>query len=136
MIVGVGLDLVAKTHFEKILAKAGEAFYAKILTQEELSELEQLTTANQRHYAMKHYAVKEAFAKACGTGLGSFVGLKDITVAHDKMGAPVVKISTKLEKKLTQKFGGKIQTYVSISDDEITGAVVILSLEEAGLLEH
>lgn len=127
MIVGVGLDLVEIAHFQRIIHKGGLAFYKKILTPEEFKEASAMTPAAQVKYGAKRYAVKEAFAKACGTGIGKFVGFKDITVAHDPNGAPQIKLSAKMENRLKAKFGDDVKVAVSIADDEMAGAVVILS---------
>lgn len=127
MIVGVGLDLVEIAHFKRIIEKGGAAFYKKILTSPELKELAALSPTSQVNYGAKRYAVKEAFAKACGTGIGKFVGFKDITVTHDKKGAPDLKLSTQMAARLKRKFGNNVKVSVSLADDKMAGAVVILS---------
>lgn len=127
MIVGVGLDLVEIAHFKRIIEKGGVAFYKKILTPAELKEVSALSPAAQVNFGAKRYAVKEAFAKACGTGIGKFVGFKDITVVHDEKGCPDLKLSTKMATRLKHKFGDDIKVFVSLADDKMAGAVVILS---------
>lgn len=127
MIVGVGLDLVEISHFRRIIQKGGVAFYKKILTPEEFKEVSDMTSSAQVKYGAKRYAVKEAFAKACGTGIGKFVGFKDVMVIHDANGAPFLKLSAKMEKRLKHKFGDDVKAAVSLADDELAGAVVILS---------
>ncbi|MBQ3695963.1 MAG: holo-ACP synthase [Alphaproteobacteria bacterium] len=127
MIVGVGLDLVDIAHFKKIIEKGGVAFYKKILTPMELKEVQAMSTVRQINFGAKRYAVKEAFAKACGTGIGKFVGFKDITVVHDKKGCPDLKLSPKMKTRLKHKFGDDVKISVSLADDKLAGAVVILS---------
>ena len=127
MIVGVGLDLVEIAHFRRIIQKGGVAFYKKILTPIEFKEVRALSQAAQVSYGAKRYAVKEAFAKACGTGIGKFVGFKDITVVHDEKGAPQLKLSAKLDAKLRHQFGDDVKISVSLADDKMACAVVILS---------
>jgi holo-[acyl-carrier protein] synthase len=127
MIVGVGLDLVEIAHFKRIIEKGGVAFYKKILTSSEFKEVSALSPSAQVNFGAKRYAVKEAFAKACGTGIGKFVGFKDITVIHDKKGCPDLKLSPKMRARLKHKFGDDIKIAVSLADDKMAGAVVILS---------
>lgn len=127
MIVGVGLDLVEIAHFKRIIQKGGLTFYKKILTPQEFKEAAVLSTVAQIKFGAKRYAVKEAFAKACGTGIGKFVGFKDVAIAHDAHGAPILKLSSKMEARLKHKFGDDVKASVSLADDEIAGAVVILS---------
>ena len=127
MIVGVGLDLVEIAHFQRIIRKGGLSFYKKILTPAEFKEASLLSPAAQVNYGAKRYAVKEAFAKACGTGIGHFVSFKDVGVAHDKSGEPFLKLSARMTQRLKHKFGDNIQIKVSLADDKIAGAIVILS---------
>ena len=127
MIVGVGLDLVDIAHFKRIIQKGGVAFYKKILTPAEFKEVLVLSPVAQVKFGAKRYAAKEAFAKACGTGIGKFVGFKDITIAHDTHGAPKAILSPKMEARLKHKFGDDIKVAISIADDAMAGAVVILS---------
>lgn len=127
MIVGVGLDLVEVAHFRRIIQKGGVVFLKKILTPAEFKEVSLLSPAAQVSYGAKRFAVKEAFSKACGTGIGHFVGFKDVSLAHDDLGQPILKLSAKMSQRLKHKFGDDVQTKVSLADDKIAGAVVILS---------
>ena len=127
MIVGVGLDLVEIEHFRRIIQKGGLTFYKKILTPAEFKEATALSPVAQVNYGAKRYAVKEAFAKACGTGIGKFVSFKDVTVTHDEHGAPMLKLSKKMENRLKHKFGDDVKIAVSLADDKMAGAIVILS---------
>ena len=100
MILGVGLDVVEIAHFRRVIHKGGVAFYKKILTPPELKELSELPTSKKNAYGAKRYAVKEAFAKACGTGIGKFVGFQDVMVLHDEAGAPILKFSAQMNSRL------------------------------------
>ena len=127
MIVGIGLDLVEIAHFKRIIQKGGVAFYKKILTPLEFKEVKALSPVAQVSFGAKRYAVKEAFAKACGTGIGKFVSFKDVTVSHDEKGGPTLKLSPKMTTRLKHKFGDNVKVAVSLADDKMAGAVVILS---------
>ena len=127
MIVGVGLDLVEIAHFRRIIQKGGVAFYKKFLTSAELQEIQALSPTAQVAYGAKRYAAKEALAKACGTGIGKFVGFKDVTVSHDQKGRPILLLSSKLTAKLKAQFGDNVKASVSLADDKMAGAIVILS---------
>lgn len=66
------------------------------------------------------WAAKEAFAKALGTGVRSF-SLNEITVAHDELGAPYLK----LEGSAAQEAAG-LEFSISISHThELAQAVCI-----------
>ncbi len=61
------------------------------------------------------FSAKEAVLKALGLGMKSGYGFKDITVDHDSKGAPVVNLSSKLNKVLESK--NKTVVHVSIAHD-------------------
>ncbi|MBQ4472060.1 MAG: holo-ACP synthase [Alphaproteobacteria bacterium] len=127
MIIGLGLDLVDVAHFKRVAQKGGKAFFTKILTDSEYAEWQKLSSVQKIRFGAKRYAAKEAFAKACGTGIGEFVGLKDVGVDHDKLGRPLLHFSPNMQKRLKKRFGSSVRAEVSISDDKVAGAVVILS---------
>ena len=72
------------------------------------------------------FASKEAVLKALGVGMTNGYGFKDITIDHDSLGAPFVKLSSKLQKVLEKL--GKKQISVSIAHDgEYATAIAILN---------
>ena len=102
MIVGIGLDLVDVAHFKRVAQKGGKTFFTKILTDSEYKEWQKLSPVQKMRFGAKRYAAKEAFAKACGTGIGEFVGLKDVGVDHDKLGRPLLRFSPNMQKRLKE----------------------------------
>ncbi len=122
MIYGIGSDLVAVNRIEKALGKNGERFLQRILTVTERAEAAMLS-ANQTHmlaevtarFVAKRFAVKEAFSKAFGTGMGGAVGWQDVAVGHNQNGGPLLEFSDALQKKLAVENIGA--SHVSISDE-------------------
>ncbi|MBW6485906.1 MAG: holo-ACP synthase [Syntrophobacterales bacterium] len=123
MAAGVGIDLVAVARVERILAKWGDAFIRRIYTVEEIAYC-QAKARPALHFAAC-FAVKEAFLKALGTGLGGGIGFNDIATVHDGNGKPGIKLSGKASA--LQRGGCREKVAVSISHtDDLATAIVIL----------
>ena len=88
MIKGIGIDAVELSRIKPIVEKQG-SFIQRVLTPNELTLFEKLSTKRQIEFLAGRFACKEAFSKAWGTGIGK-VGLQDIEVLTEKTGAPYV----------------------------------------------
>lgn len=118
MIKGIGIDLVDINRMKKSMEK-NSRFIKRILTTEE-EEIFQHITATQRQaeFVAGRFAVKEAFAKALGTGIGKEISFQDISVTKSENGAPIVNVKN-CEYKI----------WVSISHTE-SNAIAQIVLEE------
>lgn len=118
MIYGLGCDVVNIQRLEKT-PEFLEKFQAKIMGKDELTELAHTKITSQRHWVCilaKHYAGKEAFAKALGTGFRNGVLLKDVQILHDKLGKPYLQISGAAAVYLRQ-LAEEPHLHVNLSDD-------------------
>jgi holo-[acyl-carrier protein] synthase len=123
MIYGIGTDIVEIKRIEDALEKHGERFPARILNTFEIAEY--ATQASPMHYLAKRFAVKEAFSKAFGTGIGESIGWHDVWITHVQNGRPIIAVSATLEAKLTAQ--QIIATHVSITDEtSYASAFVVL----------
>ena len=86
--VGSGIDIVEIQRLQEIIDKNGERFAEKVLHPNELEELEEWS--NKTAFIAKRFAVKEATAKALGTGIGKMLSFKDMYVDHDELGKPLL----------------------------------------------
>ena len=93
-IVGLGTDIVEIARIESALSRT-DAFAKRILSVEEWTDFE--TTKFPERYLAKRFAVKEAAAKALGTGISQGVSFEDFTVAHDALGKPILILSGKAQ---------------------------------------
>lgn len=84
MILGIGTDMVEIKRVKKACEK--EAFLTRIYTEEECRQAGGKTTR-----LAGNFAVKEAVAKAFGTGFRTFMP-KDIEVLRDELGKPYVRL--------------------------------------------
>lgn len=86
MIVGIGLDVI---EIDRFGSKAHPRLEQRILTLRERTLLA-TNESRRREYLAGRFAVKEAVAKAAGTGIGKFVGWQDIEVLPGETGCPSV----------------------------------------------
>lgn len=91
MIVGVGTDIVMIDRIAKSWQRFGPRFAARILSADELIELPE--KKNPVHFLAKRFAMKEAVAKALGTGMHQGVSWRQIGVTHDPQGKPVLALT-------------------------------------------
>ena len=85
MIFGVGIDLCDAGRLEKSLAK--QSFLDHVFAPSEQALLASLGEKRRAETAAANFAAKEAFLKACGTGLAGFA-LNEIAALRDERGAP------------------------------------------------
>ena len=89
MILGIGIDIVEISRVKDGLEKLQDAFLNKVLS---LEEIELIPTNTQKKYEFiaGRWAVKEAIAKALGSGFSSKLPPRDIVVVNDQYGCPQV----------------------------------------------
>jgi holo-[acyl-carrier protein] synthase len=124
MIYGIGTDIVEVSRIEESLARFGESFAQRILSEREWLEFEQ--SQIKARFLAKRFAAKEAFAKALGTGLRGPATFGNIGVAHDDLGKPVLDIAEELQVYLEQR--GVRAYHLSLSDEKAL-AVAFVVLE-------
>ena len=123
MIFGIGTDIVSYARIRDLNEKYGERFAQRILSAGE--QVEYAASNDKARYLMKHFAAKEAFAKAMGTGLRASVTLRRISILHDELGKPLLGFDDVLASYV-ENFG-VTRHHVSISDEkEIAVAFVVL----------
>lgn len=90
-IFGIGIDVVEIDRIEQSISKFGEKFIERIFTAEErlYCEAQKRPAVN---YAAR-FAVKEAVAKAFGTGIGKDLSWLDMDIHRAPSGEPSVQFS-------------------------------------------
>src|SRR2546430_6528492 len=91
MILGIGSDLVDVRRIERVIARHGERFLARIYTDIERAKADR--RANRLETYAKRFAAKEACAKALGTGLRAGVFWRDMGVVNLASGRPTMKLT-------------------------------------------
>ncbi len=127
MIYGVGTDVVEIARIENALARFGERFARRILSESEFNRFKnhRLPAA----YLAKRFAAKEAFAKALGTGIHAPANWQGVWVKNLPSGQPVLQFSDSLTQFLSRR--GVSKAHVSLSDERgVAFATVILECEK------
>lgn len=115
MIKGIGLDIIELQRIAQLVTRSPH-FYKRILTDTEQRFYESAIPSRQIEYLAARFAVKEAFGKALGTGIGKGCSFQDIEVAKESSGAPYLMFRNE-----------KVNGFVSITHTrEYAAAQVIL----------
>lgn len=122
MIAGTGIDLVELARMEQALKRP--SFAKRVFTEEERRQ----AAGSIRRFA-GDFAVKEAVAKAMGTGVRGF-GPQDIACIRNALGAPEAVLSGRaaaLAKSL-----GITRFHISITNTKVLAAAVAVAEREDG----
>lgn len=115
MIYGIGSDIIDTRRIEKAVKVHPIRFAQRLLSKKEMPVWQSLSGKKADNYLAKRWAAKEAFAKACGTGIRTPVLLPNITLARDALGRPFIETHNALTVWLKQQ---KItHIHVTLSDD-------------------
>ena len=113
MIIGVGVDIVEIARIAQALHTNGEAFAKRVLSESEFTEFG--AHAEPARLLAKRWAIKEAFGKACGTGVRAPVTLHAMRVTHTEMGAPQLMLNPAAQSWLLAR--GGVRWHISVSDE-------------------
>ena len=133
MILGIGSDITDVRRIEKVIARHGERFLARIFTEKERARAER----KKKHvetYA-KRFAAKEACAKALGTGMRGGVWWRDMGVVNLPSGRPTMQLTggalARLQAMTPQGYEARID--LTISDEgPMAQALVVISAVPKG----
>ena len=90
MILGLGVDILDIQRIKKIFTTYPNKLAQHLLSNTEKYEFDLLSNdANKIAFLSKRFVAKEALGKAIGCGINNkYLSLKDITIAHDRLGRP------------------------------------------------
>lgn len=112
-VIGIGTDLVQIERVRRALERHGERFAERVLTPGEMARWR--AHGDPGGHLARRWAVKEAAAKALGTGIGAALAFHDLTVERTSAGAPVLQVAGRGAE--TARILGVARWHVSISDD-------------------
>jgi holo-[acyl-carrier protein] synthase len=117
MILGIGSDMTDIRRVEKVYARYGARFLARIFTEEEQKKA--LRRSSAPPTLAKRFAAKEAAAKALGTGMAQGVFWKDIGVVNLASGQPTLKLTGGALKRLQAltPSGMRPRLHLTLSDE-------------------
>ena len=115
----IGIDLIKTSRMERLMERFGDKALQKFLSKSEISLVKNYKTASG------FWAVKEAFSKALGVGIGAECGFHDIEIYKTPKGAPKLKLSSKLIDNFSI-----IDSSISITHDG-EYAIAVVAIESA-----
>ncbi len=127
----VGTDIVLISRIEE--AAGYKNFFKRTLTANEQEYLNKKSKDKGTHkyspYFMSlagFFAVKESVLKAAGVGVTNGFGFLDVEIDHAKGGAPVVKLSPRLQKYVEKLGAKKVDVSLSHDGEYATAVAMIL----------
>jgi holo-[acyl-carrier protein] synthase len=133
MILGIGSDITDVRRIEKVIARHGERFLARIFTEKERARAERKKKKVETY--AKRFAAKEACAKALGTGMRGGVWWRDMGVVNLPSGRPTMQLTggalARLQAITPQGYEARID--LTISDEgPMAQALVVISAVPKG----
>lgn len=116
-IKGLGTDIVEIARVAKAVENS-DRLAQRVLTASEMDIY--LAHHDKGRYLAKRWAVKEAAAKALGTGIGRGISFQHFETSNDELGGPILVLS-ELAKEMADAKG--INNYHVSLSDEINYAV-------------
>ncbi|HDT3000875.1 holo-ACP synthase [Proteus mirabilis] len=113
-IVGIGMDIVEISRIEEIIGRSGERLARRILTDNEWIIYQ--SHKQPIRFLAKRFAVKEAAAKALGTGIRLGLAFNHFEVANDELGKPTLHFLA-VAKEMAQKAGINA-IHVTLADEQ------------------
>ena len=113
MILGIGTDIVSIARIKDTLDRHGAQFAQRILSDAELVAMNDVKEPTA--WLAKRWAAKEAFGKACGTGILSPLTWAGIGIGHNDAGRPLFELSDAILHHLQSR--GVTRTHLSLTDE-------------------
>ncbi len=89
MIIGIGTDIIEIERIRKV--NKAHRLAERILSDEEFAKYAGMQSeARQIEFLAGRFAVKEAYAKALGSGIGGTVAFNEISCLNDSRGKPSI----------------------------------------------
>jgi len=114
MIVGMGTDIIELARIEATLSRLGDAFAKRILDDNEFTVYRD--SKQSLNYLAKRFAIKEAAAKAWGTGIGRGVSWQHMHTSNSEYGAPCLSFSDGAQTRFLEL--GAAHCHLSVSDEQ------------------
>ncbi|VFP86337.1 holo-ACP synthase [Candidatus Erwinia haradaeae] len=85
-ICGIGIDIVEIIRIHTVIAKVGDRFAERILSDTEFGQYKK--NIKPELFLAKRFAVKEATVKAFGIGMRGGLAFNQVETFHDNLGRP------------------------------------------------
>ncbi|SLM62082.1 MULTISPECIES: holo-ACP synthase [Dickeya] len=112
-IVGLGTDIVEISRIEAIVSRSGDRLARRVLSEQEWLQYQAHTQPVR--FLAKRFAVKEAAAKALGTGIRHGLAFAQFEVVNDALGKPGLRLLARAAE-LAESMGAR-HIHVSLADE-------------------
>ena len=112
-IIGLGTDIVEISRIEAVVERSGEKLAQRILSPAEWQHYQQ--HQQPIRFLAKRFAVKEAAAKAFGTGIRNGLAFNQFEVVNDSLGKPMLRLHQRAAE-LAAELGVK-SLHVTLADE-------------------
>lgn len=112
-ILGLGTDIVEIERIEGVISRSGDRLARRVLSENEWQQYQ--THQQPVRFLAKRFAVKEAAAKAFGTGIRGGLAFNQFEVYNDALGKPELRFSQQAAD-LAAKLGVK-NVHVTLADE-------------------
>ena len=109
-ILGLGTDIVEISRIEAVVERTGERLARRILSPSEWQQHQ-----HPVRFLAKRFAVKEAAAKAFGTGIRNGLAFNQFEVVNDALGKPTLRLHSRAAE-LAVELGVK-SLHVTLADE-------------------
>ncbi|ANI81837.1 holo-ACP synthase [Kosakonia oryzae] len=112
-ILGIGTDIVEIARIEAVIARSGDRLARRVLSANEW----EIYQAHQQpvRFLAKRFAVKEAAAKALGTGIRNGLAFNQFEVFNDELGKPSLRLWEEAQR-MAEKMGVR-SMHVTLADE-------------------
>ena len=112
-ILGLGSDIVEIERIADVIARSGDRLARRVLSE---AEWQQYQAHKQPvRFLAKRFAVKEAAAKALGTGIRNGLAFNQFEVYNDELGKPSLRLWGEAER-LAERMGVR-SMHVTLADE-------------------
>ncbi|PSL42455.1 holo-[acyl-carrier protein] synthase [Salsuginibacillus halophilus] len=116
MIEGIGVDIVDIARIEAAV-KRQPRFARRILTETEFATFEQSQSRRGLEFLAGRFALKEAVAKAWGTGISDMLSWQDIETSRNERGKPEVRVKGAEQSR--------VHASLSHTDEQVVAYVIV-----------
>jgi holo-[acyl-carrier protein] synthase len=116
-LLGIGVDSCSHKRVAELQQKWEDKLATRVLTPTELEQAE-----SSAKYLAGNFALKEAVAKALGTGIGKELSFQDIEIGRPRNARPQITLSTQVQEKFNV---GEIHCSLTHEEDLSTAFVVL-----------
>ncbi|MDY0971677.1 holo-ACP synthase [Siccibacter turicensis] len=112
-ILGLGTDIVEIARIEGVISRSGDRLAQRVLSESEWAQYQ----AHQQpvRFLAKRFAVKEAAAKAFGTGIRNGLAFNQFEVYNDALGKPRLRLRDEAERLAARM--GVTSVHVTLADE-------------------